>query len=130
MRGPIKDIRRLLWFTLGAAALLLGGIGILLPVMPTTPFMILAAFAFSRSAPRFQQWLEESRAFGPAIADWRANGAIAPRHKAFATATMAGSLVLSVALSFAWQIIAVQAVCLSGAAAFVLTRPNGPPPPS
>lgn len=117
---------RPLWFALGTLSLVLGIIGVLLPILPTTPFVILAAFAFGKSSPRIAAALEAHRLFGPIIADWRAHGAIAPRYKAIAICMMGAVLVVSVVTGFAWEVIAVQAVCVAGAAAFILTRPSGP----
>lgn len=114
-----------LWVGLGGLALVLGLIGIVLPILPTTPFILLAAFAFSRGSPRLHAWLASHGRFGPMIADWRENGAIAPRHKRLAVGMMAATLAISVLLSVAPLVLAIQAVCLSGAALFVLTRPDG-----
>tara|TARA_R110002020_G_scaffold6231_2_gene26060 strand:+ start:3685 stop:4044 length:360 start_codon:yes stop_codon:yes gene_type:complete len=115
---------RYAWFTLGSIALALGAIGVVLPLLPTTPFIILAAFAFGKSSPRLQNWLETNRTFGPVIADWRANGAIAPRYKAMAIAMMLAAFSASLALGIASLILIIQGVCLFGAAAFVLSRPS------
>ncbi|MCK7611122.1 YbaN family protein [Roseibium sp. CAU 1639] len=115
---------RILWWSLGLLALGLGGLGAFLPVLPTTPFVLLAVFAFGKSAPDLQKKLEESRMFGPAIADWRAAGAIASRFKVLAVAMMAGALGLSLALSLPVTVLAVQVACMTAAAVFVLSRPN------
>ena len=117
---------RPLWYALGAVSLALGILGIVLPILPTTPLIILAAFAFGKGSPRIAVALESHHFFGPIIADWRANGAIAPKYKATALAMMGTVLVLSVVMGFSWLVIAVQAVCIAGAAAFILSRPNGP----
>lgn len=113
------------WVALGCVALALGLIGIVLPVLPTTPFILLAAFAFSRGSPRLNAWIENHARFGPVIADWRANGAIAPRHKMLAVGMMATTLAASILLALATVVLVIQAVCMAGAALFVLTRPNG-----
>ena len=97
----------------------------MLPILPTTPFVILAAFAFGKSSPRIANAIESHRLFGPIIAEWRAHGAIAPRYKVIALTMMGGVLVLSIAMGVSWMVIAVQAVCVAGAAAFILTRPSG-----
>lgn len=117
--------RRVMWFCVGVMALALGAIGVLLPILPTTPFIILAAFAFGRSSPRLARMLESSRIFGPIIADWRKNGAIAPRFKALALIMMLGVFSLSFALSVPVVVLVIQAVCIFGAATFILSRPNG-----
>lgn len=114
------------WFAVGWAALALGAVGVMLPILPTTPFVILAAFAFGKSAPRLRAWLENSRAFGPVIADWRCHGAIAPRVKALAIAMMVAVFSVSVAMGLALFVLVVQAGCMTVAAAFILSRPNGP----
>jgi hypothetical protein len=116
---------RRLWTALGLLALEIGGLGIVLPLLPTTPFVILAAFALSKGSPRLADALYRRRVFGPIIAEWRANGAIAPRYKMVALGMVGGALVLSVALSFGTAILVVQALAMACAAAFILSRPNG-----
>ncbi|MEO1224313.1 MAG: YbaN family protein [Pseudomonadota bacterium] len=118
--------RRVIWLAIGGGALGLGAIGIVLPLLPTTPFVLVAAFAFGKSSPRLAIWLETSRAFGPIIADWRRHGAIAPRFKVLAVAMMGGVLALSIIAALSVWVLIVQAVCMTGAAAFILSRPNGP----
>lgn len=117
--------RRVMWFCMGVVALALGVVGVLLPILPTTPFVILAAFAFGRSSPRLAKMLEDSRLFGPIIADWRKNGAIAPRFKALAVVMMLGVFCISLVLSLSIVVLVIQAVCIAGAAMFILSRPDG-----
>lgn len=120
--GPIA--RRCAWFTLGWVALAMGAIGVVLPLLPTTPFIILAAFAFGKSSRRLHNWLENNSTFGPIIAEWRTNGAIAPRNKAMAIAMMLAAFSASIAMGIAWLLLIIQGVCMLGAAAFILSRPN------
>ncbi|WP_210530428.1 YbaN family protein [Rubellimicrobium arenae] len=115
---------RLLWNVLGYVALVLGIIGIALPLLPTTPFILLAAFAFGKGSPRMRRMLEESRYFGPAIRDWEARGAIRPRHKAMACLLMGGSLVASVLLGLGVGLIVVQGAVLLTVMGYLLTRPS------
>ncbi|MEN0000187.1 MAG: YbaN family protein [Pseudomonadota bacterium] len=119
------SLRRALWFSLGLTALTLAGLGVLLPLLPTTPFVIVAAFAFSKSSPRLEKWLLESRAFGPVIVNWREEGAIAPQFKLLSMVLMLGVLIISVVAGVAWWILALQTVFMLAAALFVLSRPNG-----
>ena len=110
--------------TLGGLALVLGVIGIFLPVLPTTPFILLAAFAFGKSSPRLRRWMEEHPVFGEPIRDWETRGAIAPRHKALAAGMMALTFVVSVVLAVPTHVLIIQIICLGGAALYVLTRPS------
>ena len=115
---------RAVWTGLGLLALLFGAIGVVLPLLPTTPLVILAAFCFSKSSPRLRNWLLTHRVFGPMILDWEATGAIAPKYKAIACCAMVAAFGLSLALGLRPMILIIQAVCLSGSALYVLTRPS------
>lgn len=117
---------RSLWTGLGVVALALGIVGLALPIMPTVPFVILAAFAFGRGSPRMRRWTLRHPTLGPPVRRWERDGAISRRHKAYAVAGMGGSMVLGLLLALPWTALAAQALCLAGAAAFVLTRPDGP----
>ncbi len=119
--GPVL---RALWVCVGAVSLALGAVGVILPLLPTTPFVLLAAFAFARSAPRLRAWLADNRIFGPIIVDWEAHGVIAPRYKAMACSVMALVLLGSMLGGLAWHLIAIQAICMGGAATYVLSRPS------
>ena len=119
-KGPM----RLLWLAAGLTACALGLIGAVLPLLPTTPFMLLAAFCFARSSPRLERWLTEHRLFGPAIADWRRNGAISRRAKQLATVMIAATFLLSLLLGVASWVLAIQALALSGVLLFIWTRPD------
>ena len=116
---------RPIWFTAGLLSLVLGIAGTALPLLPTTPFLILAAFLFSRSSPRFEAWLVDHRTFGPAIRDWRDNRAISTRAKKAATVAIAAAFALSVVMALPSWVLAVQAITLSGVLAFIWTR-NSP----
>lgn len=119
-------MRRGLWTALGIVSAALGFVGLALPLMPTVPFMILAAFAFGRGSPRLRRWTIEHPTFGPPVRRWEEDGAISRRHKLYSVAAMGGSMVLGLFLALPWTALVAQAVCLGGAAAFVLTRPDGP----
>ena len=67
---------RVLYFCLGIGFFGLGVLGVLLPGLPTTPFMVLAAWAFARSSRRFHNWLTTHHLFGPPIQRWQAHRVI------------------------------------------------------
>ena len=115
---------RFFWFSLGILSVGLGIIGVALPLLPTVPFMILAAFCFARSSERLHQWLLTHKQFGPAIEDWRDRGAINPRAKRLATVSIAAVFALSLALGVRPLILGIQAVVLACVLVFIWTRPN------
>ncbi len=76
---------RILYGALGWFSLALGVLGVLLPILPTTPFILLAAFFFAKSSPRMHAWLLASPMFGPLILDWQRGGVIRKPAKWLAT---------------------------------------------
>lgn len=117
---------RALWAGLGGLFVALGLVGVVLPLLPTTPFMILAAACFARSSPRLHGWLLGHRLFGPAIISWRDHRAIPRRGKQAAIIAMAAAFALSVALGVAPWALALQAVVLGVMGTWIVTRPSGP----
>ncbi len=79
---------RNLYFAAGIVALIAAALGVVLPVLPTTPFVLLAAACFCRSSPRLYSALLSNRIAGPMIADWRMHGAMQRRTKRWAAFTM------------------------------------------
>lgn len=84
---------RYLVMAFGFLFMLLGIMGILLPIMPGTIFLILATACFVRSSPRFENWIMHNRYVGPAIADYRSTGVIDRNTKIIITVTMCFSFV-------------------------------------
>lgn len=117
---------RAIWIGLGLAAVGLGLAGLVLPLLPTTPFMLLAAACFAKSSPRLHDWLVTHRIFGPAIRDWRDFRAIRPRAKRMAVLAMAAAFALSLVLGVGWKMLAVQALALLLMGSWIWTRPDGP----
>ena len=118
-------IARIGWLTFGLLSLACGAIGVILPLLPTTPFVLLAAFAFARSSPRLRRWLIHHRTFGPMITEWEIHGAIARRYKALACSVMAVALFGSFVAAVPTHILFIQMIVMTAAATFILTRPNG-----
>jgi len=116
----------MLWVGAGWGAFGLGLVGAALPLLPTVPFMLLAAFCFARGSARFHRWLVEHPRFGPAIRSWRAHGAISRDGKRWALVGIFASFTVSFILGVSATVIAIQAATLGCVALFVLTRPEGP----
>ncbi|MBT8070895.1 MAG: YbaN family protein [Gammaproteobacteria bacterium] len=86
-------LTRPLFFALGWLFFALGFVGVFLPVLPTTPLMLLALWCFSRSSARFHNWLYTHRVFGPPLQQWEQHRVIPRVAKVFAVAFMTASLV-------------------------------------
>lgn len=115
-----------LWLALGGLFLGLGLLGVVLPVLPTTPFLLLAAGCFAKSSPRLHRWLLAHPTLGPPIRNWEENGAISRPAKRLAVGSMAAVLGLSVVVGLPWKVLLAQAVLIAVGSAFILTRPDGP----
>lgn len=87
---------RLALVVAGFACVGLGVLGIFLPVLPTTPFMLLAGACFARSSPRFHRWLLHHRTFGPIVSEWERHRAIPWRTKLWGMALMAATFAASI----------------------------------
>jgi uncharacterized membrane protein YbaN (DUF454 family) len=114
------------WLVIGLLALALGAIGIAVPLLPTTPLILLAAFAFARSSNRLHEWLITHDVFGTLIDNWQRHGAISRRAKVLSLVSMAAVLGISLAMAAPPVVIIVQLVVLGAVAAFILTRPAPP----
>lgn len=121
---PYRALTQLAWRALAVASLLLGVVGIFLPVLPTVPFVLLAAWAASRGWPALEAWLLAHPRFGPPIVRWREHGAVPRRAKWAATAMMAlsGAVVVFSPLPLAAR-IAVP-LTMAAVALWLWTRPD------
>ena len=116
---------RFMFFGLGCVMISLAVIGALLPVMPTTIFLILAAWCFGKSSPRLETWLLDHPRFGPGLRRWREEGAIAPRAKLMAVSGMAfGYALFWVEAKPRLLLAGVVAVFMLSSAAYVVSRPK------
>ncbi len=118
--GPL---RRRLWMALGYAALGLGLVGVVLPLLPTTPFLLLAAGAFAKGNPALRERLYGHPRFGQLLRDWDAEGAIPRRAKAAALTGLGMSWLLLAATMDRVAVVAGAGLCMALVALYIATRP-------
>ncbi|HYD36250.1 MAG TPA: YbaN family protein [Allosphingosinicella sp.] len=116
-------MRRFVYLGLGLVSAALGALGVVLPLLPTVPFMLLAAFFFARSSPRLEAWIVGHPRFGPHVRAWRERGAISRAGKraafvAFAVSALLGLLLLP----FPWLLAPLAAAIAGGG--WIATRPE------
>jgi len=119
---------KVVYFSLGWMFFALGLIGVLLPVVPTTPFMLLALWGFARSSDKFHNWLYTHRFFGPPLQQWNKHRVIPLIAKVMSVSFMSISFVMMMFSSYLvmWQKLSVAALMLYGAW-FILSKPSKPP---
>lgn len=117
---------RLLWLIAGLLAVTVGAIGVVVPLLPTTPFLLIAAFAFARSSKRLTRWLHEHRKFGPLIDNWQRYGSIDRRSKQISIIVIVATPIITWIIGAPWWAIAAQVAVLACSATFILTRPLPP----
>ena len=109
--APQSPVVRALWFCGGVISLVLAVLGVVLPVLPTTPFVLLAAACFARSSERLHAWLLAHRVAGPVIRDWNEHRSMRPGTKRAAYALMALSFGISIAvMPSGWHRLMLAAV--------------------
>jgi uncharacterized membrane protein YbaN (DUF454 family) len=114
---------RYLWLAAGVVSLLLGLVGIVLPLLPTVPFVILAAFCFSKGSKRWEKWLLDHPKLGPYVRDWREHHAVPLRAKQLAIFMMACSCAGTwyfAPAKIAW----IPTVACAGVATWLLRLPT------
>jgi uncharacterized membrane protein YbaN (DUF454 family) len=121
----VTNIGKMLWLSLGHFFLVLGIVGIFLPLLPTTPFLLLAAISYGRGSVRFEQWLKNHPTLGPPVTKWRQHGVISLRAKSMATVMIAFSLAY---VGFRPDIPVfgkgAMAITLAGVLFFLWSRPS------
>lgn len=119
-------IVRFAWMAFGLMSAGLGIVGAFLPLLPTVPLMLLAAFCFAKSSERLHRWLITHPTFGPPIVDWQEHGAISRKAKCLSAIMMTCVLMASIIAGLPLKLILIQTVTLGCAASFVLSRPVPP----
>ena len=116
---------RIVYFSIGWFFFALGALGVALPVLPTTPFMLLALWAFSKSSERFHYWLYHHKFFGPPLQQWEENRVIPLSAKILSVSMMSLSFLYLLLYRHmdAYVLIAVGLLMLYGMW-FILTKPS------
>ena len=114
------------WWLLAYGALALGIIGIVVPGLPTVPFVLLSAFAAARGSKRLHDWLLAHPQFGPMIRDWQAHGAVSRRAKVLAVSMMAACAVIMFLTAPRWWMAATGTAIMAVVAVWLWARPEPP----
>ncbi|BCI69248.1 hypothetical protein SPKIRA_00780 [Sphingomonas paucimobilis] len=123
--SPVRRAARLGWLALGFACVGLGIIGAIVPLMPTTIFLILAAGCFARSSPRLEARLLHHPRFGPTLRAWRRDGAMSRRAKRMACGGMATGYAIFLLTAHPAVIgIVLVGLVMAGCALYIATRPT------
>lgn len=125
--GRAGRISRPLLLLFGWTNVGIGMVGIVVPGLPTTVFLLMALWAFSKSSARFHQWLYTHPRLGPPLRDWNEHGVIPARAKVLAVSMMLLSFVwVTFGIAEGWQLPIIMAACLIPVALFIVTRPSCP----
>ena len=122
----VTQAKRITLIVIGVISLGLAALGVVLPLLPTTPFVLVAAVAFANSSNRLHQWLLDHDVFGPLIANWRRHRSISRSAKTVSVLSMAAILVISFLLAVPTYIIVIQSMVLGACAVFIVSRPVPP----
>lgn len=115
---------RSIYMVAGLLMTAIGIVGAFLPLLPTTPFLLVAVWCFSRSSPRLEQWLLNHRTLGPPLSNWRREGAISARAKIVAVCLIVASYGFFLYRTQPSALLAIGVgLVLSASALFILTRP-------
>lgn len=119
-----KRLMRGIFLLLGLMFSFLGFVGVFLPVMPTTPFLIVAAASFARSSTRLEAWLLAQPHFGPLLHNWREHGAIPRYAKWLSLGGSSIGFVMFLLSGPPWWLAVLVGIGIAASMAFVFSRPD------
>lgn len=112
------------WTLLAYTSAGLALLGLVVPGLPTTPFVLVAAWAASRGSRRLHRWLHEHPRLGPALRDWEEQRAVSTRARLLALAFLAGSWAIMYARGTSPIVLAIMGLLFTVVGSFVATRPR------
>jgi uncharacterized membrane protein YbaN (DUF454 family) len=124
MKSKRISWKNILWLLLAYAALALGLIGAFLPILPTTPFLLVSVWAGSHASSKFKWWLMRHKRFGSALRDWYRYQAIARPAKLTAVAVIAASWLIIIFKGSSLGVVVLTGLLLGSCVCFLLTRPE------
>jgi uncharacterized membrane protein YbaN (DUF454 family) len=117
-------MRRRLWLVIGWLFTALGIVGVVLPVVPTVPFLLVAAWAFARSSPALRQRILDHPAYGPPVQAWQERGAVGKKAKIWAISAMIFGVGFSWYVGMPVWVVITQGTICACVAIFLITRPT------
>lgn len=118
-------IKNYIYIFLGLLFLVLGFIGLLLPIVPTTPFILVSVWFFARSSKKLENWLINHKIFGKNIRNWKEKGAISKNAKLSAIPLIIFSFSATIYLNEIFYLDLFLAVLGLSISIFIITRPSG-----
>jgi uncharacterized membrane protein YbaN (DUF454 family) len=118
---------RLLYLALGAGALVMTGVGLIVPGIPTVPFLLLSSYGFARSSPRINRWLRETRFFGPILIEWEQHGGLSRSSKHKLIGMTCVVILIAVVLAPLTPLGLVLILLMASLSVYGLTRLPGVP---
>jgi uncharacterized membrane protein YbaN (DUF454 family) len=125
----VQGWTRWLWLALAYASLGVGLVAIVVPGLPTTEFILLAAWAASKGSPRLRGWLERHPVFGVMIYNWQHGRVVARRAKLTASLAMSACLVIMLLLVSNRWVVSIAAIGMAIGAVWMWSRPERVSPP-
>jgi uncharacterized protein len=126
-RRKMEQFRKLIYLAVGWISVGLAIIGVILPILPTTPFLLVAVWAFSKSSPELAEKIRNHKTFGPLVRGWQDHGVVPLKAKAAAFTMMAAMAgYLWVYSSFPIWVLTLTTAILMAAAVYVGSRPSKP----